>query len=221
MSWSGLGAWWEDQLAADPTYEEVVTPLLIEVLQPSAGSLYIDIGCGEGRVMRTLRSLGAEVVGVELSLDLASTAGRGAVVVEAPPLPLRDRSVDGAYLVLVLEHLAYHRNLFAETARVVGANGVMAVVMNHPVWTAPESTPITDSDGEILWRTGNYFSDEVTDFPAGDDTISFHHRTTASLLNAAADEGWSLEHMTERPHHYLPGQEGIPRLLACRWRLLP
>jgi len=43
----------------------------------------------------------------------------------------------------------------------------------------------------------------------------------ASLLNAAADAGWSLEEMVEQPHHNYEDQTGIPRLLACRWRLLP
>jgi SAM-dependent methyltransferase len=221
MSWSGLGDWWRDQLATDPAYEEVVTPLLLEVLQPRPGALYADIGCGEGRVMRTLRSLRAEVVGIEISPDLAARAGPGSVIAESPSLPLRDDSVDGIYLVLVLEHLLDLRPLFTEAARVVSEVGVMAVVMNHPVWTAPGSTSITDSDGEVLWRPGAYFSDGVSDLPAGETTVSFHHRSIATLLSAAAGAGWCLEQMIERPHHDLPGQEGIPRLLACRWRLLP
>jgi hypothetical protein len=43
----------------------------------------------------------------------------------------------------------------------------------------------------------------------------------ADLLNAASAAGWSLEEMVEKPHHDLADQPGIPRLLACRWRLLP
>ena len=39
------------------------------------------------------------------------------------------------------------------------------------------------------------------------------------LLNGAADAGWSLEQMIERPHHEFYDQIGIPRLLACRWGL--
>jgi hypothetical protein len=93
--------------------------------------------------------------------------------------------------------------------------------MNHPVWTAPGSTPITDIDGETLWRPGAYFSPGKTTEPAGEHRVVFHHRTTAELVNSAADAGWSLERMLEAPHHDLTGQEGIPRLLACRWRLLP
>jgi hypothetical protein len=93
--------------------------------------------------------------------------------------------------------------------------------MNHPVWTAPGSTPITDSDGETLWRPGGYFTEGISRLAAGEGTVVFHHRTMAAVLGTAADAGWSLEHIEERPHHGLRGQEGIPRLLACRWRLLP
>jgi hypothetical protein len=97
---------------------------------------------------------------------------------------------------------------------------VLALVINHPIWTAPDSTPITDTDGELLWRPGEYFSTGKTEIPAGNGTVTFHHRTMASLLNSAAEAGWSLERVIERPHHEFEDQAGVPRLLACRWRLL-
>lgn len=221
MSWQGLGRWWLDELAGDSAYEDVVTPLLMEVLTPEAGRLYGDIGCGEGRVMRSLSALGVEVIGVDVSQELVARAGPGVVVAQAPPLPIRDRSLDGVYLVLVLEHIPDHRKVLSEGSRVVRAGGKLAVVMNHPVWTAPESTPIEDDDGEILWRPGKYFSEGISEVPAGEDSLVFHHRSMASLLQTAADSGWSLERIVERPHHDLEGQEGIPRLLGCGWRLLP
>lgn len=221
MSWCGLDQWWRDELAGDSAYEKVVTPILLDVLEPEPGLLYGDIGCGEGRVMRRLRSIGVEVLGIDASPGLATQAGPGSLVAEVPPLPLRDRSLDGIYLVLALEHILDHAAVFLEAARAVRPGGVMAVVMNHPVWTAPESTPIEDGDGEILWRPGDYFSAGSSALPATEGTIVFHHRTMASLLNAAASAGWALQRLEERPHHELRGQEGIPRLLACRWRLLP
>jgi hypothetical protein len=41
----------------------------------------------------------------------------------------------------------------------------------------------------------------------------------SDLLHAAAEAGRCLEHMVEQPHHEIEDQVGIPRLLACRWRL--
>jgi hypothetical protein len=95
----------------------------------------------------------------------------------------------------------------------------LGLVINHPVWTAPDSTPITDDDGETLWRPGEYFSNGTTEIPAGENTVTFYHRSMADIMNAASAAGWGLEHMVEQPHHEFEDQSGIPRLLACRWRL--
>lgn len=217
MSWSDLTDWWLSEVSADLAYDEVVTPLLIDVLAPVEGDRYLDVGCGEGRVMRALTDSGANVEGVDINPEFAARAGT-AVVADLLVLPLRDSSYDGVYSVLTLEHVADHRAFFAEIARVTRPGGVLTVVINHPVWTAPESTPVSDSDGEVLWRPGAYFSNGSSQIPAGDGTVTFHHRSMGELLNSAADTGWRLERMVERPHHEFEDQAGIPRLLACRWR---
>jgi SAM-dependent methyltransferase len=221
MSWSGLTEWWLQEIEGDRAYPEVVTPLLLEVLEPGPGRRYLDLGCGEGRVMREVDNVGALVHGVDVNLELAARAARagGAVVAELPELPIRDSSYDGVYSVLTLEHVPEHVGFFAEAGRVARQGGVLALVINHPVWTAPGSTPISDDDGEVLWRPGEYFSTGSSEVPAGEGTVAFHHRSMADLLNAAADAGWGLQRMIERPHHELDDQAGIPRLLACRWEL--
>src|SRR5690606_8028911 len=136
-------------------------------------------------------------------------------------------SVDGVVLVLVLEHIRDEEHVLAEAARVTRPGGVLALVINHPIWTAPGSTPIQDTTGEILWRPGEYFSTGWSDEPAGEGTIRFHHRTISRLLNSAASAGWMLEEMVEEGvtdaqierTPGLRGQEHIPRLLGVRWRL--
>lgn len=209
--------WWLSEVSTDRAYDEVVTPLLIDMLAPVEGQRYLDVGCGEGRVMRAVTDSGANVEGVDINPEFAARAGT-AVVADLLALPFLGSSYDGVYSVLTLEHVADHGNFFAEAARVTRPGGVLAIVVNHPVWTAPESTPVSDSDGEVLWRPGAYFSNGSSQIPAGDGVVTFHHRSMADLLNAAADKGWRLERMVERPHHEFEDQAGIPRLLACRWR---
>ena len=46
--------------------------------------------------------------------------------------------------MLTLEHCEDQAGFFEETVRVINPGGVLALVRNHPVWTAPDSTPITD-----------------------------------------------------------------------------
>lgn len=221
MSWADLSDWWRQEVANDPAYETVVTPLLLEILHPEPSSRYLDLGCGEGRVMRALARIGSLAEGIDVSWTLLSGMDQPTVVGKADQLPIREGTYDGVYMVLVLEHVRNHARVFAEAARVTKPGGVMALVCNHPIWTAPRSTPISDPDGEVLWRPGDYFSDGSSEVPAGDQTVTFHHRSMASLLSAAAEAGWSLERMIEQPHHEFENQAGIPRLLACRWSLLP
>jgi SAM-dependent methyltransferase len=220
LDWVELSNWWRTELESDPAYEQVVTPLLLEVLRPESGLTYLDLGCGEGRLMRTMSQLGASVIGVDLSESLL-TGLELVVVARLPEVPLADSSVDGVFSALTLEHLADHVRFFTEAARVTRPAGVLALVVNHPTWTAPDATPISDLYGEVLWRPGEYFSDGSTEMPAGEGTVVFHHRSMASLLNAASGAGWSLEKLVEQPHHEFTDQAGIPRLLACRWRIAP
>ena len=80
MSWPELSGWWLDEIGTDPTYETVVKPLLIEVLDPVQGETYLDLGSGESRVVRAVESSGASVLGVELSETLARESDSPAIV---------------------------------------------------------------------------------------------------------------------------------------------
>jgi SAM-dependent methyltransferase len=206
-----------------------VLPLALDLVAPESGRTYLDLGCGEGRLMSGLGRAGATAVGIDVAPDLVVRAAAFGEVhlAEVPPIPLASDSVDGVAVVLVLEHIRDEEEVMAEAARVTRPGGVLALVINHPVWTAPGSTPILDEAGEMLWRPGEYFSVGWSDEPAGVRTVRFHHRTMSRLLNSAAAAGWALEHMVEEGvtdtqiarTSGLAGQEHIPRLLGVRWRL--
>jgi SAM-dependent methyltransferase len=226
-SWIDLTDWWLAELEGDPAYEELVTPLVRE-LTPLTDRPVVDLGCGEGRLMGILREMGNEAVGVDVDRGLLHRAQSQGPVIRAalPQLSAVSSQVFGGALVcLVMEHIADHRTLFREAARVVIDGGFLVVVINHPIFTAPESAPVVDSDGEMLWRPGEYFGSGWTDEPAGGGVVRFHHRTMSELLNAAAGCGWSLDRMVEvgvteeqiRRTPWLEDQRNIPRLMGARW----
>ncbi|HJQ96017.1 MAG TPA: class I SAM-dependent methyltransferase [Acidimicrobiia bacterium] len=226
MSWNRLGDWWIEELGSDPVYEEEIAPQLLDLLQPVSGAKYLDLGCGEGRMMEKVARVGGQVVGCDLNLNLLRKAGRLVVNAELPNLGwVRRGAFDGAYVCLVLEHLIDEMQFFLAAADSVRAEGPLAMLINHPIWTAPKSSPVEHDDGEVLWRPGSYFGRGHSDEPAGDAKVRFYHRTLADLLTSAADAGWDLHRVVEfgiskaavaRTPAYA-GQEQIPRLIGLRW----
>lgn len=223
--WDELAGWWVEEMASDRAYTEQVLPLLLDLLAPAPGSRYVDLGCGEGRVMRAVAQLGARVVGCDLSEELLRRALQTGPVVRCrlPELDwVRPGSFDGGYASLVLEHLPDAGSLFTAARRAVRAGGVLVLVVNHPFFTAPGSGPVVDpTDGEVFWRWGRYLDGGSTEEPAGEVTVTFHHRSLAELLNMGASAGWKLERVVElgvTDDTLLAGQEQIPRLLGIRWQ---
>jgi SAM-dependent methyltransferase len=225
-----LAGWWLDEVTGDAAYESEVLPLALDLLAPSPGGVYLDLGCGDGSLLAAVVAAGAGAVGVDASPTLAEHARRVAPVVLArlPDLsPLRSESVDGVSVVLVLEHLAEPAPLFAEAARVTRPGGTLVVVTNHPLVTAPGSGPFVDDDGEVLWRWGRYLEQGYSDEPAGDGTVRIHHHGLGQVLTAAAAAGWSLVRAVERgvgserarTDPLLAAQAEVPRLLGMRWVL--
>ena len=228
MTWDDVTTWWLDELASDPGYEEDVSPLLMSLLDVQPGAVYLDAGCGEGRMMRRIRDAGGAVAGVDSVPDLLRRAVSIGPVVRhrLPGLGcVADAVFDGCAVSLVLEHLSDHVTFLAELGRVTRPGGVLALVVNHPTYTAPGSAPIEEDDGETTWRPGRYFSHGHTDERAGDRTVRFHHRPMGDLLTTASLAGWDLQRMIEvgpsdgqiRRHPPLAAQRHFPRLLGARW----
>lgn len=85
------------------------------------GRTVVDIGCGDGALVRALREAGAEALGVDIDVTRANAIDpdgrylRGS----AQDLPLEDRSVDVATLLRSLHHVPDPSSAFPELKRVV------------------------------------------------------------------------------------------------------
>ncbi len=222
MTWDGSTAdWWRNEVESDPAYARDVDPLLDELLEGKGGGSTLDLGCGDGRL---LARHGA--VGVDASIDLVRHAAENgpAMVGDLRRLPFASGFWSAAYAVLVLEHVEDLSEFFVEAARVVAPGGMLAVVINHPVYTAPQSGPFVDpADDEVLWRWGEYLDQGGSLQPAGSGSVLFHHRPLGDLLSVASVAGWKLERMIERSldpagDPLLAAQTHLPRLLGASWR---
>lgn len=219
--WESLAGWWSSEVASDPAYASAVIPL-VDALCPPEG-LLLEIGCGEGQVLRGLDNGRRRIVGLELNPVLAGRAARDYPVIQArlPDLrAIRSGAVDVVAVVLVLEHIADLEATFTAIRSVVRPQGELVVVVNHPVLTAPGAAAVVDpTDGEIFWRWGNYLDVGATQEPAGAATVTFFHRPLSHILTAAGGAGWSLVEARETAWD-TDDADSPPRLVGLRWRAL-
>ena len=101
-------------------------------LVPLHGREVVDVGCGNGALLRALAARGASVVGVEVSAEAVARAqdgGHRVVLGSADALPFGDASLDVCVLMRSLHHVPRARMGAAleECARVLRPGGVAYV----------------------------------------------------------------------------------------------
>lgn len=106
-------------------------------LNPKAGQVFLDIGCGSGNYTQRLHEKGLRLVGVDPSehmLELARTANSDIDWRQgtAESLPLRKNEVDGAVGFLTTHHWENLPQGFAELARVCNPGGRIVLFTSTP-----------------------------------------------------------------------------------------
>jgi len=117
-----------------------------EWLNIPAGGIALDVGCGPGTVTASL-ARAAGPGGLALGLDLSQAMLARAVRAEAGPqigflradaqrLPLRDETVDAVVSIAVLQLVPDPAAALAEMARVLRADGRLAIMVPTAGWAA-------------------------------------------------------------------------------------
>jgi len=93
----------------------------------------LDVGCGTGRFIETLRPLGPRLVGLDASPSMLAAARQRApsaeyVLGDALAIPYEDDAFDLAYTVWVINHMTRYADVVAEMCRV--SRSVLIVVPN-------------------------------------------------------------------------------------------
>jgi SAM-dependent methyltransferase len=104
----------------------------------SATDLVLDVGCGTGRTLQSLRARGHRVVGLDLrreGLSAARRSCRDCVLVQADAIriPFAPDSFDAVLLLDVVEHVDDHA-LLSEVSRVLRPRGVAIVAVPALPW---------------------------------------------------------------------------------------
>lgn len=207
----------------DPSYWLFSRPNLLSLLPPPR-RLTVDVGCGEGRLPRELRTLGHRVVGVEGSPRLAGVARvRGAgpyVAADAAHLPLRDAVADLVVSSMALQDFDDLDGAVGEAARVLAPAGRFCFSVVHPLNSAGRFEHVRAGAGFALERSyldTSAYSERV-ERPGFELTFHSLHRSLERYTRALEASGLLIEAIREPPW---PAELVAREPDKERWRRVP
>ncbi len=192
---------------------------------PAPGSLTVDLGCGEGRLTRHLKSSGHAVIGIDASPSLvaaarASDPSMAIIRADAVALPLADGCADLAVAFMSLHDMDAMPDAVSEVARVLKPDGRFCVAIVHPINSAGKFEGDVAADAPFIIK-GDYlrsfaYADAVE---REGRSMTFHsrHRSLESYFSALEAAGFLVEALREPelPDH------AVVQERSRRWQRIP
>ena len=184
---------------------------MIQRYLPPTGHL-LDVGCGTGRALLAMVSLGYRVTGIDLSLPMLS-AGRGLAAnaqfsaANLLNLPFTNRSFSAAFMFFgALQHIQGHnerRQALAELGRIVEPEGILILGLDN---LAPTLSMY------FYWLKQKFRLSPKTN---GSHFLELEHQIVKPLFRERADKVLWQRRTNPIVWHY----RGVLR--ALRWRTWP
>lgn len=183
------------------------------------GKRVLDVSCGTGRWLEYAAQRGAEIVGLDLCVEMLQRAsGKEGLasrlaVADAAHLPVADACADIVLCTLSLGHVREAAAVIAEMGRTARRGGTVIATDFHP--------EAFRSGWKRTFRSGGQTFE-----------VENHYHSLESLLDAARGCGLALDECIEpcfgepeRPIYVNAGKpalfdqvQGIPAVLLIRWR---
>ncbi|MDQ2812453.1 MAG: class I SAM-dependent methyltransferase [Actinomycetota bacterium] len=187
----------------DGAHETINLPALLDLL-PGPGGRTLDLGCGEGRLGRLLRSRGYRVAGVDASpamvrLAASHDAAAPAVLADAAALPFPDETFGLVVAYMSLHDMDRMPEAVAEAARVLERGGRLCAAIPHPVNSAGSFQGRDPTAPFVI--DGSYLDQAPADWVAdrGGIQLTFHseHRPIEAYSRALETAGLLIEAIRE------------------------
>ena len=189
-------------------------------IAPAAGRRTLEIGCGEGRVVRDLIARGHSVVAVDTAKTLLRHAideGPAAVyaVADGAALPLPDGCVDVVVAYNALQVVSDMAGTVREASRVLSRGGCLCACVAHPVTDLGHFSG--DDDPRFTVRPDYFESRRVEETEQSDGLVMTFRGWTYSL------EHYSLA-LEAAGFRIAALREPVPKQTAekrARWQAIP
>jgi SAM-dependent methyltransferase len=191
---------------------------------PAPGRLTVDVGCGEGRLSRDLKSLGHSVLAVDASptmVALARAAEPSIPVVraDAARLPLAEAVADLVICFMSLQDIDDMPAAIHQASRVLVEQGRLCIAIVHPLNSAGHFTS-EEPDSPFVIADSYLGSRRTVDTVERDGVaMTFHseHRPLAAYFAALESAGFVVESLRE---HAVP-DGSFTRPAGKRWQRVP
>lgn len=189
-------------------------------LLPAPDGQVVDVGCGEGRLPRDLKSRGYDVIGVDGSATLIEHARAADPdgdyrVADAAALPIADASVRLVTAFMSLHDIDDMPAAVREIARVLEPGGRLCAAVVHPINSAgrfAERVP----DAPFIIRDSYFATRRYADVVERDGlpmTFTSNHRPLEAYFAALEAAGLFVERLIEVGDAEAPSGD--------RWQRLP
>jgi SAM-dependent methyltransferase len=207
--------------SGDYTRQYVLDPAMLERVDRRPFTTALDVGCGEGRFCRMLRSRGIAAIGIDPTEDLLAHArsldpsgdyrtGR------AQALDFPDGSFDLVVSYLTLIDISDSDAAIAEMARVLVPGGALLIANLTSFNTASiDAGWKHGEDGERTFRIDHYLDERASWVSWGEIRILNWHRPLSRYMAALLRQNLILRHFDE------PSPQGGDRERAARYRRVP
>jgi SAM-dependent methyltransferase len=208
--YDGLASWYDETFGWYASSDEGPAVPLLALLGDGPG-LVLDVGCGTGLGALALRRAGWTVGGVDVSADqLALARDRCAWTIraDATRLPLADRSVPRAVVMLVHTDVDDYAPVLREVARVVAPGGDVVHIGLHPCFVGHHIEAPDRSEERLTVVPGYHDAAWVLEHenfgPGVRGRIGARHVPLAELLGAFGAAGLRITEVREDGPHLVP-----------------
>ena len=206
--WDDSAAAWLEEMGQAGDYGRafVLDPAMRERLRRRSWRRALDVGCGEGRLCRMLRSDGVEAVGLDPTAALLAAArerdptGRY-VDGRAEELPFDDGEFDLVVSCCSLIDIPDHVRAIREMARVLAPGGTLLIAnLNGFVSASNGLGWTTREDGSRRHFAFDHYLDERSEWAEWRQMrIRNWHRPLCAYMRALLEAGLLLRHFDEPP----------------------